>query len=474
MNKKPLRKKFPSRMGQSLVAVLCVLSLVPGDTAVYALPITQQNGSANQAAPTIPNDQLDSLVAPVALYPDPLLTQVLVASTYPLEIIQLQQWIQKNSSLTGDALTNAVEKQAWDPSIQSMAIFPDLVKRLADDIKWTTDLGNAFLAQQSEVMDAVQRMRMKAQAAGHLKSTDQMKVETKVVETKTVVVIQQTNPQVIYVPTYSPVVVFGPPMYMYPYPPIYYPPPSYYPAGVFFAFGVGVAVGSYYRGGWGYNCGWGRHTTININVNNRYISHYNHTNINVNRNVNVNANRNVNGTWQHNSQHRGGAPYSNQQVAKQYGGTARGDSMSTRQASARQQQGLSTRQQPGTGNQGTAAGNRAGSSPSNTGATAANRTGSNTGARPNNAGATATNRPGSSTGASASNTGANRSGSGNGNNIGNRQVPSSNASKNNSAFGGASSRASAQASSARGASSMGASRTGGGSTRSGGGATRKS
>jgi hypothetical protein len=454
MNTNPNRKKFRKRISQSLVAVVCAFSLMPGDTAAYARQPQQQDASAGQTAPVIPNDQLDSLVAPVALYPDPLLSQVLVASTYPLEIIQLQQWIQKNSGLTGDALTNAVQKQDWDPSIQAMSVFPDLVKRLADDIKWTTDLGNAFLAQQSDVMDAVQRMRMKAKDAGNLKSTEQMQVETKVVESKTVVVIQQTNPQVIYVPTYNPVVVYGPPMYMYPYPPIYYPPPSYYAAGAFFAFGVGVAVGSYYRGGWGYNCGWGHHTTININVNSNYIKHYNTANVNVNRNNIKNVNRSGNNTWQHNSQHRGGTPYSNQKVAKQYGGTARGDSMSTRQANARQQQGLSTRPQPSTSNRATTTGNRAGSS----GSAASGNMASNT-----------ANRTGSNTGAGLGATGANRS-SGGGNNIGNRQVPTNDASRNNSAFGGASSKATAQASSARGASSMGASSAGGSGGRSGSGA----
>jgi hypothetical protein len=480
MSTKLLRTKSRCWTVQSLVAVLCVLSLAPGDAAVYAQPPRQQDASAGQAAPVIPDDQLDSLVAPVALYPDPLLTQVLVASTYPLEIIQLQQWIQKNSSLTGDALTNAVQKQDWDPSIQAMAVFPDLVKRLADDIKWTTDLGNAFLAQQSDVMDAVQRMRMKAQAAGNLKSNEQMKVETKVVETKTVVVIQPASTQVVYVPTYNPVVVYGPPVYMYPYPPIYYPPPSYYAAGAVFAFGVGVAVGSYYRGGWGYNSGWGHHNTVNININNNYISHYNKTNINnvnrtninnINQNNINNVNRSGNNTWQHNPQHRGGTPYSNKATANQYGGTTRGDSMSTRQANARQQQGLSTRQPSGS-NQGTAAGNRAGSnagaSPNNTGVNAANRGGSSAGASANNMGGNARNGAGSSASASPSNMGASR-GSGGGNNIGNRQIPSSDTSRNTSAFGGASSKAGAQASSARGASSMGAPRTGGGGARSGGG-----
>src|SRR6202030_3542414 len=119
-----------------------------------------------QTPPLIPNDQLDSLIAPIALYPDPLLSQVLVASTYPLEIIQLQQWLVKNKNLKGKALTDALLKQEWDPSIQAMAALPDAVKQLAENIKWTTDVGNAFLAQQSDVMDAVQRMRIKAKDAG--------------------------------------------------------------------------------------------------------------------------------------------------------------------------------------------------------------------------------------------------------------------------------------------------------------------
>jgi hypothetical protein len=461
-------------MYKSILASVMSLSLLTGPfgygaVGVYAYPlrVQPQDVQAGPTPPLIPNDQLDSLVAPIALYPDPLLSQVLVASTYPLEIIQLQQWIQRNGSLKGDDLTNAVQKQDWDPSIQAMAVFPDLVKRLADDVKWTTDLGNAFLAQQDDVMNAVQRMRKKAMDAGNLKSSEQQKVETKTVETKTVVVIQPASAQVVYVPVYSPVLVYGPPVY--PYPPIYYPPPSYYAAGVFIAFGAGVAYGSYYRGGWGYGCGWGySRTTININVNNNYISHYNKTNINVNRNIN-----NVNTTWQHNPQHRGGTPYSNKAIATQYGGTARGDSMSTRQANARQQQGSSTRQQPSAINRSTPSTNRAssnsGSGASNMGVAGANRGSANAGARPGNTGTAGTNRSDLSTGANPSNASTNRSGSGN--NIGNRQIPSSDASRNKSAFDGISNKANAQASSTRGASSMGASR-GGGTTRSGGAARR--
>src|SRR5580658_2964992 len=134
MTTKPTKKEFRRWTGQSLTAVLCVLSLAPADTAVYARQPQQQDASADQAAAMIPNDQLDSLVAPIALYPDPLLSQVLVASTYPLEIIQLQQWLEKHKDLKGDALVAAVEKEDWDPSIQAMAALPDAVKQLAENI----------------------------------------------------------------------------------------------------------------------------------------------------------------------------------------------------------------------------------------------------------------------------------------------------------------------------------------------------
>src|SRR5688500_5311032 len=132
----------------------------------------QQAAQAPEQVPKIPADQLDALVAPIALYPDPLLSQTLVASTYPLEIVQLQQWLEKNPGLKDKKLVDAISKQPWDASIQAMSALPDVVKRLADDIQWTTDLGNAFLAQQSDVMASIQRMRVKAQGTGALKSND--------------------------------------------------------------------------------------------------------------------------------------------------------------------------------------------------------------------------------------------------------------------------------------------------------------
>ena len=216
-------------MARYCLAVLCSAVIVPVDGPFAAQSQPQTNPATQQEAAKIPPDQLDSLVAPIALFPDPLLAQTLAAATYPLELIQLQQWLAKNPGLKDKALADAVAKQPWDPSIQAMAALPDVVKRLADDIQWTTDLGNAFLAQQSDVMDAVQRMRKKAQDKGNLKSTEQQKVETKVIENKSVIVVEQANPQVVYVPSYDPVVVYGAPVY--PYPPIYYPPWATTPRG---------------------------------------------------------------------------------------------------------------------------------------------------------------------------------------------------------------------------------------------------
>src|SRR5690348_8817339 len=249
-----------------MIGVLTV-AIVPGDTATSAPLLQSAPSPSRDQAPKIPPDQLDSLVAPIALYPDPLLAQTLAASTYPLELIQLQQWLLKNPGLKDKALADAVTKEPWDPSIQAMAGLPDVVKRLADDIQWTTDLGNAFLVQQSDVMDAVQRMRKKAQDNGNLKSTEQQKVETKVIESKSVIVVEQADPQVVYVPSYDPVVVWGPPVY--PYPPIYYPPAGYYAAGLAISFGVGVMMGAFWSGGWGWGCGWSNNN-ININNNNNF------------------------------------------------------------------------------------------------------------------------------------------------------------------------------------------------------------
>ena len=171
MKPKATRPRFVIHTSQALGAVACIALLSPrpsllAQTQPATQPAVEQSVPPASEAPKIPNDQLDSLVAPIALYPDPLLAQTLAAATYPLEIIQLQQWLAKNPTLKDKALADAVVKQDWDPSVQAMAALPDAVKQLSENIAWTTDLGNAFLAQQSDVMDAVQRMRAKAQGAG--------------------------------------------------------------------------------------------------------------------------------------------------------------------------------------------------------------------------------------------------------------------------------------------------------------------
>jgi hypothetical protein len=430
---------------RSLLVIVCMVVVATDDALSYLSPAWQQSTSAQNQTVKVPPDQLDSLVAPIALYPDPLLAQALAASTYPLEIIQLQQWLEKNKNLNDKALADAVAKQSWDPSVQAMAALPDVVKRLADDIRWTTDLGNAFLAQQSDVMEAVQRMRKKAQDKGNLKSTEQQKVETKVIESKSVIVVEQANPQVVYVPSYDPVVVYGPPIY--PYPPIYYPPYGYYAAGMALSFGVGVMMGAFWSGGWGWGCGWGGNNDITINRNNNF-----------NRNTNVvGGNRNnINGgnrpsnqpargagnrpstqpvrggggsdRWQHNPEHRGGAPYKDRATADRFGGTTRGDSLGNRQSSARQQLGRQGGNLSSSRGEGAGIGNRGG---------------------------------GAGVG--------NRASGGGGDRIGSRDLSRSGGG-NRDAFGGGSrgySGSSARGSSSRGASSMGS--RGGGFSRGGGG-----
>src|SRR5215467_2870900 len=239
----------------------------------------------DQETTKLPPEQLDSLVAPIALYPDPLLAQTLAASTYPLEVIQLQQWVNNNKNLQGKALADAVAKQPWDPSVQGLVEFPDVVQRMAGNIQWTTDLGNAFLAQQSDVMDAVQRMRAKAQGTGNLKTSAQQVVETKTVASgKQVIEIQQANPDVVYVPSYDPTVVYGPAPVEYPYYPYTYP--GYVP-GTALMWGAGIALGAAAWGGhWG-DCDW---NGGNVNINNN-------NNFNKNNNFNRNVNRQGQGNW---------------------------------------------------------------------------------------------------------------------------------------------------------------------------------
>jgi hypothetical protein len=424
----PKRKPWGSNL-RCLLATICAIGLIPDNTIAYVQsPPALQAPSSQDQETKINNDQLDSLVAPIALYPDPLLAQVLAASTYPLELVQLQQWLEKHKDLKDKALAEAVQKEDWDPSVQSMAALPDVVKELVDNIKWTTDLGNAFLAQQSDVMAAVQRMRKKAQDKGTLKSNEQVNVETKTVESQQVIVVEQSNPQVVYVPSGDPAVVYGAPPPAYPY------PTGYYVAGMALSFGVGLAMGAMWSGGWGYGCGWGGNNNITINNNNNFNRN---SNIQGGNRTNISGgNRGQGGGWQHNPQHRGGTPYANKATADRFGGTTRGSSQAARQNSARQNVG---RQQ--------AAGGRFGNS-SRGGA------GGDLGGGRGGAG-----------------------GAGGADRIGNRSVSQGGASRGSDAggFGGsgrASSGSGARQSSSRGASSMGGGGRGGGGRGGGGGRRR--
>jgi hypothetical protein len=418
----PKRKLWSSNV-RCLLVTICAIGLIRGDTSAYAQPPP----SAQDQETKIPNDQLDSLVAPIALYPDPLLAQVLAASTYPLELVQLQQWLEKHKDLKDKALADAVQKEDWDPSVQSMAALPDVVKDMVDNIKWTTDLGNAFLSQEGDVMAAVQRMRKKAEDKGTLKSNEQVKVETKTVESQQVIVVEQSNPQVVYVPSGDPAVVYGAPPPAYPY------PTGYYVAGMALSFGVGVAMGAMWSGGWGYGCGWGGNNNVTINNNNNFNRN---SNIQGGNRTNISGGNRGQGGWQHNPQHRGGTPYANKGTADRFGGTSRGSSQAARQNSARQNVG---RQQ--------AAGRDFGSS---------NRGGAGGG-------------PGGGRGGAGGPGGADR--------IGDRSVSQGGASRGSGAggFGGSgrsSSGSGARQSSSRGASSMGGGGRGGGGRGGGGGRRR--
>jgi hypothetical protein len=318
---------------QGSLAVLCVELLViqPFSLAQQQPPVNQQmpsGGPQAQSQQALTPDQLDSLVAPIALYPDPILSQVLVASTYPLEIVEAERWLGQNPSLQGRALVDAAAKQSWDASVQALVILPDLLKRLNTDIGWTSDLGNAFLSQQQGVMEAVQRMRQKAESRGALQSTKEQQVTTSTQGGNTYIEIQPASPEVVYVPQYNPEAVWGPPAY-YPYPPIYYPSTGEIIAASAISFGVGVAVGAIWSGGWGgwgWHCGWGRN---NVVINNNFINsnHFNRVNV---------ANGN---NWVHNPAHRGGVPYRNRDVANRFNG-ARPGNVNQRPTVAQTQQRL--------------------------------------------------------------------------------------------------------------------------------------
>ncbi|HQD14482.1 MAG TPA: DUF3300 domain-containing protein [Ottowia sp.] len=268
------------------------------------------HGQAQTAARPFSNEQLEQMTAPVALFPDALLAQLFMATTYPDDFAAAAAWSKSHPNDKGDAAVKMVENQPWDPSVTSLVAFPDVLITFGAQPEWVRNMGDAFLAQPDDVMNAVQRLRQRAQQAGNLKSNEQITVSTQkpepapatvVVQQSApppqVIVIEPAQPSVVFVPAYNPMYVFGP----WPYPayaPFFFPPPPGYwfsrtiATGI--AWGIGIGVSNALWGG----CNWGR-GSVNINVN-RY------NNINVNRPINANVNRS---NWNHNPELRGATPY---------------------------------------------------------------------------------------------------------------------------------------------------------------------
>ena len=325
-----MRMLHPCVLSAVLVATLsitaCKREAEPAATAP-ATPAPATTAPPAATAQTAPaqrvfgQEELDQMVAPIALYPDSLLTQVLMAATYPGNVADAVAWSKAHPDAKGDAAVKLVADQPWDPSVQSLVAFPQVMSTLAQDPGWVQRLGDAFLAQPADVMDAVQRLRRAAQAAGNLQSSEQQTVTVVpaqaapapvVVEGSAppppppqIIQIEPANPEVVYVPSYNPTTVYG--AWPYPsYPPAYYPPsPAWYPGSALvagLAFGTGVAVADALWGDWDWHGG-----DVDIDVN-RY------NNINVNRRIDANQN-----VWQHNANFRGDVPYRDARSPGQFG-----------------------------------------------------------------------------------------------------------------------------------------------------------
>ncbi|CAB3751322.1 DUF3300 domain-containing protein [Paraburkholderia humisilvae] len=295
-------------------------------------------------------EEIEALVAPIALYPDSVLAQVLMASTYPLEIVHAARWVKENPNVKGDAAVQAVQNQSWDASVKSLVAFPQVLEPMYDKLDWTQKLGDAFLAQQKDVFAAVQRLRARAQEAGNLKSNEQQQVITDPAAAglAPVVRIEPTNPDVIYVPAYNPTVVYG--AWSYPaYPPYYWPPypayyPGYYPGAALatgFAWGLGIAAaGAIFAD---CNSCWGG-DDVNINYDKAK---------NVDRNFDSSKIKNGerSGRWQHDAGHRQGVAYRDNATRDKFAGSTGADRRSQyRGRAADTGNRVATADRPGAGN----------------------------------------------------------------------------------------------------------------------------
>jgi uncharacterized membrane protein YgcG len=251
---------------KSCALILCISHLLATTPAGYAYQGNQPPAPPSQPAKQTPQ-QLQQLVAPIALYPDALVAQILAAATYPTEIVEADRWVQQNSKLKGKKLADEVNKQSWDPSVKALAQFPSVLANMDKNLSWASSLGQAYADQQSDVMDAVQVMRSRAQKAGNLKSSSQEKVTT---QGKTIV-IEPANPDVVYVPQFDPWLVYGAPVVGWPG---WYPYPGLFIGGPGIAFGVGLGIGFFGGFAWGWHSwgfDWG-HRAVMFN-HSTYISH---------------------------------------------------------------------------------------------------------------------------------------------------------------------------------------------------------
>ena len=297
------RRNWRSRL-KSCAWLVCAMLIA---VAVQVTPVNAQGTPQAAEPPPLSPQQLEQIVAPIALYPDDLLSQVLMASTYPLEVVQAARWTSQNPNMTGKALEDAMAKQTWDPSVKGLVAVPQTLAMMSEKLDWLQQLGDAFLDDQGAVLDAVQRLRKRAEGTGNLKTSPQMKVSNvsrpgPTGQPAEYIVVEPADPGVIYVPVYDPGVVYG--AWPYPdYPPYYYEPPGWIPGTYAYgalAFGASVAVGAAIWGGANW---WNR--SVNVNVN-RYNS-FNRTNI-------------AGGNWNHNVNHRGNVPYRNNATAQKFGG----------------------------------------------------------------------------------------------------------------------------------------------------------
>ncbi len=272
-----LMKYSKARWGQQLLASVLATGLLfatlpPNVTAAQdqsSQAPPQNTQPAQPAYTTQTPEQIDQLVAPIALYPDSLVAQVLAASTFPAEIVEADRWVQSNSDLKGDDLAKAVDQQTWDPSVKALTAFPSVLANMDKNLSWTSSLGDAYYNQQTDVMDAIQVMRQKAQQTGNLKDTPQQTVQTQ----GSTIVIQPAAPDVVYVPAYDPWAVYGYPIAPWPY---WYETPGIWFGGPYLSFGIGFGIGWYGGYGWGWHnwgTNWGGHTVVYNH--NTYISHSN-------------------------------------------------------------------------------------------------------------------------------------------------------------------------------------------------------